>query len=345
MKKLNFIFPVLVIVLLVVIISCSKNKNESQPLSSGAEKFLEMKTRMNAVNAGSGQMNDFLSVIGRSQLKEGDLSIAGTNVDSAYVDSISVDPGGYWGNFTCATVTETDNPDGTHTTVYDYGSGCDEYGAMFRGKITYIWSNSGNDYYSKVIYDKYYCYGVLMNGISEYSFTSDGNSWYSAGGIATGASGDSVTNGMPVVFNWSGTSTAHDNITMVYDDSSRYSYSSDYSNKWDSLAYTVLQGSYDCKSESKDNNTEYTYSVTSPLVTSYKCTESWVPVSGVETITDTQNGVTNTYSVDYGNGECDNLAVLTENGKTSVVDFSKIYYQNVDSSGTVSPGVPVKQRK
>jgi hypothetical protein len=81
------------------------------------------------------------------------------------------------------------------------------------------------------------------------------------------------------------------------------------------------------------------------MVTNYKCTDSWIPVSGVETITNTENDVTNSYSVDYGNGECDNLAFLTENGKTSVIDFSQIYYEKVDSSGSVSPGEPVRQRK
>jgi hypothetical protein len=47
----------------------------------------------------------------------------------------------------------------------------------------------------------------------------------------------------------------------------------------------------------------------------------------------------------HGNGDCDNLALLTENGKTSVVDFSKIYYDKVDSSGTSSPGVQGRSGK
>jgi hypothetical protein len=338
MKKLYIIVPVLIVLLLLAMISCEKSKSDNQNLSKGAEKFLELKTRISALNASSGEMSDFLSVIGRSQLKQGDLSISGTNVDSSYIDSISVDPGGYWGSFTCATVTESDNPDGTHTTVYDYGSGCDEYGTMYKGKVTYIWSNTGNNYFSKVVYEGYYCYGVTMNGVSEYSFTSDGNSYYSTGTM--NSSGDSAVTSSPVVFNWSGSSTAHEDITMVINDTASYSYISNYSNKWDSISYTVLQGSYYCKNETAAYKSEYNYEVTTPLVTNYKCTDSWVPVSGVETITDTENNSTNTYSVDYGKGECDNLALLTENGKTSVIDFSAIYYQKVDSSGSVSPGEP-----
>ena len=326
-----------VIIIFSVINSCKKNTTDDQNLSEGAQKFLELKTRMNAINAGSGQMGNFLSVIGESQMKNGDLNISGTGIDSSYVDSIIVDPDVYWKYFTCATVTEYDNADGTHTTIYDYGDGCEEYGALYKGKITYIWRNEGNEYYSKVIYTDYYAYGVEMNGMSEYSFTSDGNSYFSTG--IKEDTGDSTVTVSPVVFNWSGSSTGHEDITMVTDDSTTYYYLSDYSNKWDSISYTVLVGDYYSKSESDEYNSEYHYTVEIPLVTDYRCIESWVPVSGVETITNTDNNKTSNYSVNYGTGVCDNLAELTENGKTSVIDFSELYYTKVDSSGSTSPGM------
>jgi hypothetical protein len=337
MKRQFIYVPVFVIMIFSVIISCEKSKSDKQDLSAGAEKFLELKTRINAMNAGSGQMSDFLSVIGNSEIKEGELNISGTNVDSSYIDSISVNPDDYWEYITCATVTEYDNPDGTHTTIYDYGDGCDEYGALYKGKITYIWRNEGNDYYSKVVYEDYYSYGVKMNGMSEYSFTSDGNSYFSTGEKEN--INDSTVSISPVEFNWSGSSTGHEEITMVTDDGFNYYYLSVYSNKWDSVSYSVLEGEYYFKNESDENNSEYHYTVTQPLVTNYKCIDSWVPVSGVETITNKENDKTSSYSVDYGNGTCDNLAVLTENGKTSLVDFSEIYYNKVDSSGSSAPGV------
>jgi hypothetical protein len=343
MKRQSIYLLVFVVMILSVIISCEKSKSNNHDLSAGAEKFLELKTRINAMNAGSGQMSDFLSVIGNSQIKEGDLNISGTNVDSSYIDSISVNSDGYWQYVTCATVTESDNPDGTHTTIYDYGDGCDEYGTLYKGKITYIWSNVGNDYYSKVIYEGYYSYGVKMNGMSEYSFTSDGNSTFSAGGKEI--SNDSTVTVSPVVFNWSGSSNGHEEITMLTDDGASYYYLSDYSNKWDSASYTVLDGAYYYKNESDELNSEYSYTVTKPLVTKYTCIDSWIPVSGVETIANTENDITSSYSVDYGNGTCDNLALLTENGKTSEVDFSKIYYEKVDSSGTSSPGAEGRSGK
>jgi hypothetical protein len=132
---------------------------------------------------------------------------------------------------------------------------------------------------------------------------------------------------------------------MVTDDSTTYYYLSDYSNKWDSISYTVLVGDYYSKSESDEYNSEYRYTVDRPLVTDYRCIESWVPVSGIETITNTENSKTSNYSVNYGTGVCDNLAELTENGKTSVIDFSEIYYTKVDSSGTTSPGMVTERKR
>jgi hypothetical protein len=335
MKRQFISVTVFVIMMLSVIISCEKSKTDNHALSAGAERFIELKTRINAMNASSGQMSNFMSVIGRSQMMEGDLSIDGTYIDSSYVDSLRSDPGGYWEYFTCATVSESDNPDGTHTTVYDYGDGCDEYGSLFRGKLTYIWSNEDNNYYSKVIYEDYYTYGVEMNGTSEYSFTSDGRSYYTTGCLDS--SGDSTVTICPVEFNWSGSSSGHEEITMVTDDGLTYYYKSDYSNKWDSVSYTVLTGTYYCKNESAQYNSEYNYTVEEPLITSYICSDTWVPVSGIESITNTENENTSSYSVDYGDGTCDNLALVTENGKTSLIDFSTIYYQKVDSSGVSVP--------
>jgi len=336
MKTTSVYIILSVIIIFSVIISCGRSKIEQQDLSEGAEKFLELKTRMNAMSSGSGQMSNFLSVIGSSQLKDGELNISGTGIDSCYIDSICVNPDEYWEYITCATVTDYDNADGTHTTIYDYGDGCDEYGALYKGKITYIWKNEDNNYYSKVIYEDYYSYGVEMNGMSEYSFTSDGYSYFSTG--VKEDSNDSTISVSPVVFNWSGSSTGHEEITMVADDGGTYYYLSDYSNKWDSISYTVFEGDYYCRSESEEYNYEYQYSVEQPLVTDYTCINSWIPVSGIETITNTENDATNYYSINYGNGTCDNLALLTENGKTSVIDFSELYYTKVDSSGSSSPG-------
>jgi hypothetical protein len=321
MKKIISNGFVLVIILLAGVVACEKNHSNNGTQTEKVKKLLELEARMNALNSGTGKMTNFMSVIGYSQYKNGELTIDSSGSVPGSTDSIYKDSTNYWTPVTCAKVSDYDNNDGTHTTIYDYGDGCEEFGSLIRGKITYIWKNENNSYYSKVIYDSYYSYGTLMNGFSEYSFTSDGNSYYMADTVKY--TGDSTVTVMPIEFNWSGTSTGHDEITMVYDDGNTTVYSSDYSNIWDSNSYKVLEGDYHYSSEAEGY--EYHYHVNQPLITDYKCSDTWVPVSGIETITTTEKGETSEYTLNYGNGSCDNLAELTQNGETSVVDFGNIF--------------------
>jgi hypothetical protein len=318
-------------ILLTGTISCEKNRNSGTPAEK-ARKILELEARMNALNSGTGKMTNFMSVIGYSQLKEGTLNVAGEGSEPGYYDSVYKDTTNYWVPVTCAKVSEFDNEDGTHTTIYDYGDGCDEYGSLTKGKITYIWKNFENSYTSEVIYDHYYSWGMEMNGISKYSFTSDGDSYVTIND--KDASGDSILTCMPVFFNWSGSSTGHDDMTIKYDDGNTCEYRSDYSNVWTNSSYKVLQGEYFYASTV--DNYEYHYLVNEPLISNYDCGNTWVPVSGIETISTTENGETHEYSLNYGDGACDNLAVLTENGESSVVDFGEIY-KGIDGGGIVEP--------
>lgn len=333
MKKIIFNAIVFFAILLTVTVSCDKSKTGNIDQTEKVKKILELEARMNALNSGTGKITNFMSVIGYSQYKDGELTIDSVGSEPGYPDSIYYDTTDYWAPVTCAKVTESDNADGTHTTVYDYGDGCDEYGSLSRGKITYIWRNEDNNYYSEVIYDHYYSYGVEMNGISRYSFTSDGNSYYSAGTMEN--YDDSTVTIMPVVFNWSGVSTGHDSLTMTYDDGNITFNRSDYSNIWDNISYKVLQGDYYYSSTS--DGYEYHYMVTEPLITDFRCTSSWVPVSGIEIISTTEQGEILEYSLNYGNGTCDNLAQLTQNGETSIIDFGELYKIIEGGDGTVVP--------
>ncbi|HVN59147.1 MAG TPA: hypothetical protein VMT63_12685 [Bacteroidales bacterium] len=332
MKKINFLLLAVIGIVITMMVSCEKNKNSASVQAEKVKKILELEARMNAMNSGTGKMTNFMSVIGYSQYKTGNLTISALDSTGSSPDSVVFDSTNYWAPVTCAKVTDTINSDGTHTTVYDYGDGCNEYGSLMKGKITYIWKNENNSYYSSVTYDHYYSYGMEMNGTSSYNFTSDGNSFYR---IMGGSGYDSTVSTMPVLFNWSGTSTSHDEITMTFDDGNVTYYKSDFSNVWDSVSYKVNKGDY--YYSSKSDGSEYHYIVKEPLITDYRCTTTWVPVSGIESISSVQDGISNEYTLDYGNGTCDNLALLTENGKTSVVDFGELYKIVEPMLGGVKP--------
>jgi hypothetical protein len=321
MKKLMISYNLLALVFVIGFLSCNKDKS-SPKQSDVVTRYLEFKTKMSAFNQNTGQMSNFMNVIGLSKLYEKSSKLKSMMCDSVYTDSIPSDTTGYWDYWTCAKVTEFNNNDGTYTTIYDYGEGCDEFGSLTKGRITYIWSNVNENYYSKVLYDNYYSYGMEMNGFSEYSFTSDGNSYinYDSTGIIT----DSSVVSPGICFYWSGTSTGKDNITMTFDTGEKYSYTSNFSNKWENSTYTVLEGEYTYISEPDGYN--YHYLVTNPLVYNYDCPNTWIAIAGIESIH--YNDATKTYDfiIDYGNGECDNLATITENGESSIIDFGDLLY-------------------
>jgi hypothetical protein len=321
--------------LFIGLIACKKDQTPDPAQNDVLKKYLEFTTKMSAINGNTGQMSDFLNVIGASQLQRKSLHLKSMNGDSVYTDTIPADSSGYWNNWTCADVTELDNADGTHTTVFDYGDGCDEYGAMVKGKITYIWKNEGNDYYSKVLYENYYGYGMAMNGFSEYGFTSDGNSYVEYDSTATTGEPDGSAG---VAFYWSGTATGRDTMVITFDSGERYTYTSSYSNKWDNSTFTVLEGEYACTTEPEGYT--YHYLVTSPLVYNYECPDTWISVSGIETIHYLDSEASYDFLIDYGDGTCDNLATITENGESSVIDFGELIrvYCGDDASVGASSG-------
>lgn len=69
----------------------------------------------------------------------------------------------------------------------------------------------------------------------------------------------------------------------------------------------------------------YTSEVTTPLVIDFTCEVAdayWIPVSGVENSQWVSADETWTESIDYGDGSCDTLATITENGETEEVDLA-----------------------
>jgi len=336
-------------VISLLMFSCEKDEDIS--LDHNLKTFMEFKNKN--LTSEIGGVNNFMSVISASQFNSKNLNLAGYNPNEGYVDGscIDCDSTYAWNYFTCAAVSETKNADGTTTTIYDYGDGCDEYGSLMKGKITYIWKNEGNTYESKVIYDHFYSFGTEINGYSENTFTSDGNSYfeYSNAGVSGGKNitGDSVasdsTSYPEIAFNWSGTSTSKEVLTITTDSVEIYNYDSEYSTKWDNSTYTVLTGVYNYYSKSEDY--EYHYLVSKPLVTNYECGFSWIPVSGIETTTNIKLGKKDVLEINYGDGACDNFAFVTNNEKTTKVDLSEWFTVSNDSTVSASNIVKGKMRR
>ncbi len=305
-KQFNILLGVVFTTMFLVgMSSCKKEDNIKHNENDPLARYLELKSALSSFQKNYGNAN--LEALGASILSNKKKSLK-DDVDSGWVDTT------YWENWTCAEVSEYIDNDGNNVTVYDYGvAGCDDWGSLIKGKITYIWSQQDDIYYSKVIYENYYAYGLLMNGYSEYSYTFD-NMFFENNEDSTVYS-----------INWSGSSSCKDDLQMLYDSGESFIYQSNYSSEWNENSYTVHQGEYLYKDMT--NEYEYSYIISQELFYNYECGwEIWIPVKGVEEINYKDSEQNIEFVTNYGDGTCDNLAIVTENGVSYTVDFGNLWY-------------------
>ena len=158
-----------------------------------------------------------------------------------------------------------------------------------------------NGSYFEEIYENYNAWGMTMNGT--FSSTSQGNwPWYD--------STDTGNNSFEII------NICTENMTISFDTGATYTYVSSFKDKYTNNQYVILEGEFEYNSSDGDN---YSYRILEPVVTNFLCENSYIPVSGIEQWTES----TTIYEIDYGNGNCDNKATITENGKVYEVDFDE----------------------
>jgi hypothetical protein len=230
----------------------------------------------------------------------------------------------------CGQVTTLNNEDGSTTTTYDYGDGCMEGNDLYKvfsfGKYSLTYLNNisqtntvYNDAYRyKSVYDHFgqrYTYGEnedtttwITNGNSDY----EGASVYDA---SNNTFSGNYTGNYKLDYNWNGQ-------IYMYEGNSKYTYSE--------TVFTVEKNSYSY-SYNTDN---YKSDVLEPLVYKYNCGQSEHPivtyVTGREFIRYKQDDKEGSFEIYYGDGECDNIVVIIENGKRVEVDMSDIYPIMID---------------
>jgi len=311
--KISFII-VIAAAIISGISSCKKDDNDVVKNDNDViKRYLEIKSSMGSFQKNNGDVNKeaLMASIMRHHKKSSKAYSDSGWVDTGWVEPIDTT---YWQIFTCATVTEYVDDNGKNVTVYDYGQdGCEDWGSFFKGKVTYIWSQTNDVYFSKVMYENYYAFGMTMNGYSEYSY-SFVNMTFENGKDST------ISN-----FDMSGSSSCIEDIEMIYDGGETYHYTANYSSEWEEKSYTVHEGEYSYKNLS--NGYEYTYKVTEELFSNYECGyEIFVPVRGIEEIIYKDFEIDTKFVTNYGDGTCDNIAVINENGNEYTIDFGELWY-------------------
>lgn len=345
MNKSNFKSFFLVALTALAALSCQENETQFADLSElspEALKFFGLQGSAQTANRAAG--NSGASMINKSfsAAKAGNpsLSISGASTsDSTLAPTDPIQ----W--VTCARISETQNPDGTTTTVTDYGDGCNEgygdYQYIMRGKITTTYRNDQSQKGSVFTYS-YYNRNKLENYGGSYIFNGDTSTWQN--------------NGRSTYYSYSDYDTAKQTFSGNYtwSDSSKYGYAmrgkitdTYVSNTSGKVVYNEK------KSVTSSSRTEYFtgqdyYSTTVivPLVMDYSCNPwslvaksetmrcimPFTYVSGRERIEYIRNGVSGSFEVDYGNGECDTIITIYENGKAFKVDIFADYEKVMTAS-------------
>ncbi|MCK6616975.1 MAG: hypothetical protein L6Q51_04965 [Cyclobacteriaceae bacterium] len=315
-KKISF---GVLVALLALAFSCSDTTETAgfNELSDFAKNFLSLRSNSAATVGGpvSGAINRSFQNLSGFAFSGGRKKDGPNEGDTTLVDP--------WPWQSCAQITEFDNEDGSHTVIYDYGEGCEEgwgeYTWLMFGKFTetyrYLFSENGS-----VFTDDYYYYVDYDNYGGRYQFDSlswqlDGTSVYE--GTSTY---DTATNKFSGAFNYnSQTAYTYGEWSYAYEASGETAYNEE-QYKMKSGEYRYAQGTDFYHSE-----------VLKPLVYRYDCFSLSVfqgcfmmtYVSGQERITYKQGDKEGSFIIDYGNGECDNIIIIVENGKRIIVDLSK----------------------
>lgn len=261
--------------------------------------------------------------------------------DSTGVDSDTTIYQAPWGS--CGIITEVRNTDGSSSITYDYGDGCDEgygdYKYRMYGKYIstyhYQYQQQGTLFKSNYVYEAQYVnyggsytlgdsiYEWSMKGKSRYRGTSeyDTATFSFAGNYIFNDTTDYSNNGEVSEYRSKGISQYNERGGVVSENEYRYGTNDNY---YYSKVLQPLISDYTC------NRVEYKGGILAPSNYSYV----WVPTSGLEAIQYVQDGEAGAFQIDYGNGTCDNIIFIIEDGLRTEVDLGEaIFYCGTTTTG------------
>ena len=224
---------------------------------------------------------------------------------------------------TCLVETWEDDGNGNYTFTLDFGEGCDYYGEFLKGKLVEKGSYSESGFSSTATYTNFggndwtidgtHSYSGTWEEINETSEPADSSEYYYNASYQFSA--DLKTSYME--FGHDSTDEVSTGEQLIEVD-----YVAQGSEEVDQDGYTVQS-----RSESITVSTGESFSsqVDSPLFYDFNCENDdvWIYVSGQESGSYTYEGQSGTYSIDYGDGECDNIVTVTENGVSEDIDLGE----------------------
>lgn len=214
-------------------------------------------------------------------------------------------------NDDCFTETFTETETSYEFTL-DFGDGCELDGEFMKGRLVERGTFTDNSFSSEVEYTGFGGQEWEVTGTEAYNGT-----W-------SGDEADSTV--------WESAYTfASDLVETITEAEGTFevTYMANGAERMDESSF-VVESSKETVSVSTGES--YESSVETPLVMDFNCDweESYIFVSGLETgsysyVDDAGETITGIYSVDYGDGTCDNLITVTEDGESEVIDLSEVW--------------------
>ncbi len=220
----------------------------------------------------------------------------------------------------CITYSFTENPDGSFTTIVDYGTACLWEGVTYSGKMTEIYRASSDDpftqpvtYSSTILMENFGIDDMKING----SFQAEGTF-------------SMVVQGNEVYFN---SSSSNEQAFTILFGNKAYTVSSQGTSEAANQLFTVKTRNQQI---TFPDGSVYQMTVVSPLVYDDSCSFDdgqddddsendddyyMVYVKGIQNHTFPGG----TVSFDFGDGTCDTKVTVTENGKSTEVEIGDLH--------------------
>ncbi|MFZ9045104.1 MAG: hypothetical protein ACO2ZZ_04515 [Cyclobacteriaceae bacterium] len=216
----------------------------------------------------------------------------------------------------CFRETFTEYADGSYEWIAEFLGGCGIEGENLTGTITGRGKYQDNAYTDTLTFNSFGDSGWMMNGteINSGTFESMGDEE---------SAGDDYDEEDWYEVNATYTFSSDLQISETYEGET-YDFTL-VSNGEEVFTPTALTTTiFNERAEGSDGEV-YTSEVTTPLVIDFNCEIAdayWIPVSGVENAQWVSADETWTESIDYGDGSCDTMATVTENGASEEVDLA-----------------------
>lgn len=265
----------------------------------------------------SGDTGEFNTAAVITQMEKNELEAAVNEINSAVGNNFGVDTStsktvSTEKTFGCMDITSEEDEEGNIGVIIDYGEACElRNGDVVSGRILISYTaedSEDNDFVIDYTLENYVYNDIVVTGSAQaiYDFENE------EGNLVYAYESD-------FMFIWPDGLEAADNSSY----STETVFESDEETFFN--FYNLTTGSGETTFSNEDS---YTFQITEPLRSEPRCRYY---VSGV--VVSTQNS--ETVTLDYGDGECDDSAIETDgNGNTTVIDLDDIEDDEDDDSGS-----------